>query len=152
MKMMELQRQGWPAGEALNEALLACREDWQSMARIVPSFQASDGPSSMGAEGPGNGTRPPPRVRSRSRGRHPKGKGKGAALDAWSRGERPQGGQVSDRPASTLSGGKHLCAAWNSGKCEKDNMKGPRKQWHLCNFRYPDGSVCGKRHRRSDEH
>ena len=143
MKMMELQRQGWPAGEALNEALIVCREDWQSMARVVPSFQALEGPSSMGAEGPGGGR---PTVRPRSRSRERKGKGKGK------KGDRPQGGNGDSRPASTLPGGKNLCSLWNAGKCEKDHTKCPRKHWHLCNFRFPDSSVCGKRHRRCDEH
>ena len=129
-KMMEVQRQGWPAGEALEEAMRDCREDWQSQSRALVLFQASDVPASLGAEGPQFGGS---RKRSRSRG------------------QSRSGGQSSSNAGghqyvSTAKGGKKFCRKFQDGRCVKDPSKCPDKGLHRCNIRMPDAKPCMGKH------
>ena len=137
-KMMELQRLGFPAGEALAEAMKDCREDWQSSGRLAPAFQASEVPASMGSEGPKTSDRS---HSSRARSRSAQCRGNGS---------QPGRGAVSSGYCTTAPGGKKFCRAFQQGKCSKDPNKCPDKCLHRCNVKMDNGKACMAKHPSSD--
>ena len=130
--MMEKMRLGWPAGEALAHALDFHRQDWK--------------PTKADRRRPRSFSRSPHHSR-RKRDRYARSPESHARETPPTRGGRNPGGGV--ECVSMLKGGKQLCAAWNRGKCTEPC---PRKQFHECNFRLPNGSACRKRHRRIAAH
>ena len=114
------------AGEALTQALDYLRNEWR--------------PAHIPLGGGGNSSNRDDN-RSRSRGG---GGGKGS--------NRRERTNQNNNTASCLKGGQQLCSAYNSGKCARDERKCPQKKLHKCNFRLPDGTACGKKHNRADNH
>ena len=102
----------------------------QSQGRLVPLFQASDVPASLGSEGPRSGNS---RKRSRSRGNSRSDDHASASA----------GGK---QYVSTAKGGKKFCRKFQDGQCVKDPAKCPEKALHRCNIRMPDAKPCMGKH------
>ena len=137
-KMMELQRLGHPPGEALTEALLSCREDWQSAGRLAPAFQASEVPQSVGSEGPGQA--------SRGSGRQDRGKSRSSSRARGARQDQKR------QFCTTAPGGKQFCRDFQNGKCARDPNKCPHKALHRCNVKLPSGKACMSKTHGSSQH
>ena len=112
------------AGDALTEALDYLRNEWR--------------PAHIPLGNGGNGSR---RDRSRT---PPRRGGKG--------GGKNNSDDNAVKTVSCLRGGKSLCAAFNVGKCLKDERRCPKKHIHRCNYRKSNGEACGDKHARVDNH
>ena len=115
-KMIGFMRRGWPAGEALQEALRDCKDEFRERRISAPDRHKSRSPRRVDKAGDG--------------GKGSPGKGGSKQLQSGS----------GLRTATTLPGGKSICKPWNDDR----GCKGSCSKAHSCDrILAKTGKVCG---------
>ena len=127
-EMVQLVNDGWPAGEALEEAMAEGKHLWLMRDEMVAAPERDNTWEDR-----------PPRRRSRSAQRRPSQPQKGA-------GKKQQ-------VISIDSKGVKFCGAWNSRKgCVHNEKKCPQGGKHVCNAWVAKGVACGRKDHRGCDH
>ena len=109
--MVNHQRRGYPAGEALQLALVECKADWREKDAHVPPPPKREWPGSPGGKG----------ARDDKRRRTEDNTGR-ARMEASPKGKSK--GEEKVLTVSTFPGGSKACKPWNDGrKCENRSCR-----------------------------
>jgi hypothetical protein len=130
-RMVMHMRRGWPASEALQEAIVESKLDWEPPQLMHHRPQGDDS------------EQPPKRPRKAQEGGQP------AKQDSGSQRSAKGGGKPAVRTATTLSGGLRLCKPFNDDRgCTAHEKDCPTKSKHLCDRILDSGRICAKPHPR----